>query len=93
MLACVRVCVCVCFVCVCVRVVCLCVCVCVCVRARARACMMYDTDQCRTHLNSLCGFVWCVWKGGGGGVFPYVALCGLFRSDCDLRVYRISYLG
>ena len=26
-------------------------CVCVCVCARAHACIMYDTDQCHTHLN------------------------------------------
>ena len=40
--------------------VCMHACVCVCVRA----CMMYDTDQCHIHLNSL-WFV-CVWGGGGG---------------------------
>ena len=63
------------------------------------ACMMYDTDQCHTHLNSLwflclcvCICV-CVVVGGGGGVFPYGALCGLFCWDCALRVYGISYLG
>ena len=49
--------------------------------------MMYDTDQCHIHLNSL-WFV-CVW---GGGVFPYDALCGLFWWDCALRVYTTSYL-
>ena len=42
--------------------------------------MMYDTDQCHIHLNSV-RFV-CVW----GGVFPYDALCGLFWWDCALRV-------
>ena len=31
--------------------------------------------------------------GGGGGCFPYGALCGLFWWDCVLRVYRISHLG
>ena len=78
------VCVCVCL-CVCVRThVCMHACVCTCVRA----CMMYDTDQCHIHLNSLrfvCG--WVVF------VFPYDALCGLFWWDCALGVYRISSLG
>ena len=55
-----------------------------------RACMMYDTDQCHIHLNSL----WFVWGVGGGVfVFPYDALCGLCWWDCALRVHRISYLG
>ena len=73
---------------------CVCVCVCVCVRACVRACvrMMYDTDQCRTHLNSLCFFLCQCVLGGGGVVFPYLALCGLFWWDCALHVYRISYL-
>ena len=62
-----------------------------CVSACACACVMYDTDQCRTHLTSL----WFVGGGGGrrgGGGFPYSALCGLFWWDCVLRVYRISHL-
>ena len=55
--------------------------------------MMYDTDQCHTHLNLLwvlcvCVRV-CVWEG----VFPYGALCGLFWWDCALCVYSIPYLG
>ena len=92
------VCVVLCCVVLCCVVLCVCVCVCVCVCACVRACvlacarMMYDTDQCRTHLNSLwvlCGLEW----GEGGGDFPYLALCGLFGWDCALRVYRISYLG
>ena len=50
--------------------------------------MMYDTDQCRTHLN------FCVCLGGRGvGVFPYGALCELFWWDCALCLYRILYLG
>ena len=63
-------------------------CVCVCVRV----CIMYNTDQCHIHLNSL----WCVWGGWVGWVvfvFLYDALCGLFWWDCALLVYRISYLG
>ena len=43
---------------------------------------MYDTDERRTHLNSLWVLFVCVcvcWGGMGGrkGVFPYGALCGL----------------
>ena len=30
--------------------------------------------------------------GGGGSVFQYDALCGLFGWNCALHVYRISYL-
>ena len=69
-----------------------CVCVCVYVWAPARACMMYDTDhwnQCCTHLNSL--WCVCVW-GGGGGVFPYGALCGLFSVGlCSTCVFNIIF--
>ena len=35
----------------------------------------------------------CVWGVGGGVVFPYDALCGLFGWNCALHVCRISYLG
>ena len=55
--------------------VCMHPCVCVCVRA----CLMYDTDQCHIHFNSLwfvCVYVCvcvCVW--GGGGVSFCMMLC------------------
>ena len=43
----------------------------VCVCVRAHACMIYDTDQRRTHLNSLLLFL-CVWGAGGRGrVFSF----------------------
>ena len=61
--------------------------------------MMYDTDQCRTHLNSLwfvC--VWCVCVGVF--VFQYGALCGLFMyhvstqciDECMINVYSETLL-
>ena len=68
--------------------VCMHACVCVC----ARACMMYDTDQCHIHLNSV-RFV-CVCVGGGlsfcmvlcvgcfGGTVLYVCMTITFRLIC-----------
>ena len=60
---------------------------------RKCACMVYDTDQCHTHSNSL----WCLCVLGGvgvGGVFLYLALCGLFWWDCALLgAYKTSHLG
>ena len=54
---------------------------CVCVRACVRVCVCVCVCVCM-----------CVCVGGGV-VFPYGALCGLFWWDCALRVYRISQLG
>ena len=59
---------------------------------------MYDTDQCHTHLNSLCVFF--VWGGVcvcvcvvGGGSFRTVLCVGCFGGGlCSDCVYRISYL-
>ena len=46
------------------------------------------------HIELIAVFCSCVWGlGGGGGVFPYGALCGLFEWNCPLHVCRISYLG
>ena len=50
----------------------LCVRVHACMRARECTCMMYDTDQCHTHLN--CGF--CSWGGVGGLSFDMVLCVG-----------------
>ena len=76
-------------VCVCVRAcACMCACMHACVCVCVHACMMYDTDQCHIHLNSL----WFVCVGWVVFVFPYDALCGLFWWDCALCVYGISNL-
>ena len=61
------------------------VCVCMCVSVHAR---VFNTDQCRTHLNSVCA---CVC-GEGGGSFCMALCVGCFGGTA-LRVYRISYLG
>ena len=60
---------------------------------QARACIMYDTDEYRTHLNSLWYFV-CVWGGGEGRCLSFgrMVLCVVWW-DYALSVYRISYLG
>ena len=60
--------------------VCMHACVCVCVRT----CMMYDTDQCHIHLNSLWFVCVCVCVGGSfrmmlcvvcfGGTVLYVCI-------------------
>ena len=53
--------------------------------------MMYDTDQCHTHMNSLWVFLGvCVGWGVCLSVWCFV-FC--FVWDCALHVYIISYLG
>ena len=47
----------------------------------AHACIMYDTDHCHTHLNSLWFLYLCVCVvvgGGGGGSFHMVLCVGCF---------------
>ena len=61
----------------------------------ACACMMYETDQCRTHLNLLwflCMLGWGVGVGGrsrgGGGPFRILFCVGCFGGTV-ICVYRL----
>ena len=84
--------------CVCVRVYVYICALCVC----ARACV-YDTDQCRTHLNSLWFLFVCMGVGGVGGgrrdvclsvwCFAWVVgveLCSTCVYNIILRLIRIT---
>ena len=73
--------------------------VCLCARARAR---MYDTDQCRTHLNSVEGilflFLFYFYFLGGEGVCLSVWCFGTVLYVCieyhiQVNMYHVSAQG